>query len=41
MSNNSKTDELREKRRRQAEVLDFLINHPKDALANLLAPDAE
>jgi len=41
MSNDSKTDEDREKRRRQAEMLDFLINHPKHALANLLAPDAE
>ena len=27
--------DLREKYRRQAEVLDFLVHHPKDALANL------
>jgi hypothetical protein len=28
-------DAAREKRRRQAEVLDFLINHTQDALAAL------
>jgi len=29
----------KEKRRRQAEVLDFIINHPQDALANLKSQD--
>jgi len=28
-------EETRERNRRRAEIIDFLINHPKDALQNL------
>lgn len=34
-STKAKSEKTREKYRRQAEILDFLINHPQDAIGAL------